>query len=216
MELEGEIELQYKKKPFYSFIKRAFDLIVSLIFLIVFSELYLILAIIIAVSDGKGKPFFVQERVGMNGKHFRLYKFRTMCVDAEAKKEELMKFNEADGPAFKMKDDPRITPIGKFLRATNLDELPQMLNILFGHMSFVGPRPPLPNEVEQYSESDKLRLLVKPGLTCYWQASRNRNDISFADWMAMDRKYIEDRSIWVDLKLIFKTIGVVLKHRDGR
>lgn len=213
---EGENKLQYKKKPFYSIIKRIFDFFVSLIFITTFSWLYIIVAIIVAVSDGAGKPFFVQERVGKNGKTFKLYKFRTMCVDAEAKKAELMKFNEADGPAFKMKNDPRITKVGKVLRATNIDELPQMLNILFGHMSFVGPRPPLPKEVEQYSDTDRLRLLVTPGLTCYWQASLNRNDISFAQWMELDRKYIEDRSVWVDLKLIFKTIGVIIKHRDGR
>ena len=213
---EGENKLQYKKKPFYSIIKRIFDFFVSLIFITTFSWLYIIVAIIVAVSDGAGKPFFVQERVRKNGKTFKLYKFRTMCVDAEAKKAELMKFNEADGPAFKMKNDPRITKVGKVLRATNIDELPQMLNILFGHMSFVGPRPPLPKEVEQYSDTDRLRLLVTPGLTCYWQASLNRNDISFVQWMELDRKYIEDRSVWVDLKLIFKTIGVIIKHRDGR
>ena len=153
---------------------------------------------------------------GKNEKLFNLYKFRTMCPDAEEQKELLMGLNEADGPAFKIKDDPRITKIGKFLRKTNIDELPQMLNILKGDMSFVGPRPPLPEEVAQYSETDKQRLLVKPGLTCYWQAERNRNDISFEQWMKLDRKYIEDRSLWVDLKLIFKTVAVVLVHRDGR
>ena len=127
-----------------------------------------------------------------------------------------MKYNEADGPVFKIKDDPRITKVGKVLRKTNIDELPQMFNILEGSMSFVGPRPPLPKEVAQYSESDRLRLLVKPGLTCYWQASRNRNDISFEEWMEMDRQYIQDRSAGVDIKLLFKTVGVILKHRDGR
>ncbi len=208
--------MNFEKKPGFEFIKRVFDFVVSLVFLVVFSIFYIIVAIIVAVSDGKGKPFFVQERVGKDGKTFKLYKFRTMCVDAEAKKAELMKFNEADGPAFKMKDDPRITKVGKVLRKTNIDELPQMLNILKGDMSFVGPRPPLPKEVAQYSETDKLRLLVKPGLTCYWQASRNRNDISFEEWMHLDRQYIQDRSVGVDLKLIFKTIGVIIKHRDGR
>lgn len=208
--------MNFEKKPGFEFIKRVFDFVVSLVFLVVFSIFYIIVAIIVAVSDGKGKPFFVQERVGKDGKTFKLYKFRTMCVDAEAKKAELMKFNESDGPAFKMKDDPRITKVGKVLRKTNIDELPQMLNILKGDMSFVGPRPPLPKEVAQYSETDKLRLLVKPGLTCYWQASRNRNDISFEEWMHLDRQYIQDRSVGVDLKLIFKTIGVIIKHRDGR
>lgn len=208
--------MNFEKKPVFDFIKRLFDFTVSLIFMVVFFLFYVIVAIIVAVSDGQGKPLFVQERVGKDGKTFKLYKFRSMCVDAEAKKAELMKYNEADGPAFKMKNDPRITKVGRVLRKTNIDELPQMLNILKGDMSFVGPRPPLPKEVAQYSETDRLRLLVKPGLTCYWQASRNRNDISFEEWMRMDRQYIQDRSVGVDLKLIFKTIGVILKHRDGR
>ncbi len=216
IQFKGYLQLDFEKKPVYSFFKRCFDFLVSLIFLLIFWPFYLIVAIIVAVSDGQGKPFFVQERVGKGGKLFKLVKFRTMCTDAEAKKESLMKYNEADGPVFKIKDDPRITKVGKVLRKTNIDELPQMFNILEGSMSFVGPRPPLPKEVAQYSESDRLRLLVKPGLTCYWQASRNRNDISFEEWMEMDRQYIQDRSAGVDIKLLFKTVGVILKHRDGR
>ena len=208
--------MEFKKKPVFDFIKRLFDFFVSLIFLLLFWWFYVIIAILVSVDDGKGHPFFVQERVGRNGKLFKLYKFRTMCLDAEEKKDELMDLNEADGPVFKIKDDPRITKIGKFLRATNIDELPQFINILLGSMSFVGPRPALPKEVAQYSDTDRQRLLVKPGLTCYWQASRNRNDISFEQWMEMDRKYIEDRSFLVDLKLIFKTIAAVFKDRDGR
>ena len=208
--------MQYKRKPFYSFVKRLFDIVVSFTFIVLFFWLYLIVALLVAVSDGKGHPFFVQARCGKDEKLFNLYKFRTMCPDAEEQKESLMDLNEADGPAFKIKDDPRITKMGKFLRKTNIDELPQMLNILKGDMSFVGPRPPLPDEVAQYGETDKLRLLVKPGLTCYWQAERNRNDISFEQWMELDRKYIQDRSLWVDLKLIFKTVAVILIHRDGR
>ena len=208
--------MEFKKKPVFDFIKRLFDFFVSLIFLLLFWWFYVIIAILVSVDDGKGHPFFVQERVGRNGKLFKLYKFRTMCLDAEEKKDELMDLNEADGPVFKIKDDPRITKIGKFLRATNIDELPQFINILLGSMSFVGPRPALPKEVAQYSDTDRQRLLVKPGLTCYWQASRNRNDISFEQWMEMDRKYIEDRSLWVDLKLLFLTVTVVIRHRDGR
>lgn len=206
----------YKKKPVYDFLKRLFDLAVSFIFLLCTWPIYVIIAIIISVSDGEGKPIFSQVRCGKNGKKFTLYKFRTMCVDAEAKKEDLMDQNEADGPAFKIKDDPRITPIGKTLRATNIDEFPQMINILLGDMSFVGPRPPLPDEVEQYSETDRERLLVKPGLTCFWQASNNRNDLTFEEWMELDRKYIAERSILLDLKLIFMTIGRIIKHHDGR
>ena len=153
---------------------------------------------------------------GKNGKIFNVYKFRTMCVDAEAKKASLEALNEMDGPVFKIQDDPRITKVGKVLRATNIDELPQLLNILKGDMSFVGPRPPLPNEVAQYTPVDRQRLLVVPGLTCYWQVSLNRNDISFKEWMAMDRQYILDRSALLDLKLIFKTAYVVIRHHDGR
>ena len=208
--------MNFKRKPFYDFVKRLFDLVFSFLFLLIFFLFYVLVAIIVAVSDGQGKPFFVQERVGKNEKKFKLYKFRTMCVDAEEKKKDLEHLNEADGPAFKIKDDPRITKVGKFLRKTNIDELPQMLNILKGDMSFVGPRPPLPDEVMKYREEDKLRLKVKPGLTCYWQARPNRNDISFDEWMELDRKYIEDRSLWTDIKIIFKTAGVILSHMDGR
>lgn len=208
--------MEFKKKPVFDFFKRVFDFSVSFIFLLIFWPLYVLVAIIIAVSDGQGKPFFTQTRVGKNGKTFTVYKFRTMCVDAEAKKEALRDQNEADGPAFKIKNDPRITPIGKVLRATNIDEFPQMLNILIGDMSFVGPRPPLPDEVEKYTPEQRDRLLVKPGLTCFWQASNNRNDITFDQWVELDRKYIRERSPLLDLKLIFMTIGRILKHHDGR
>ncbi len=204
------------EKPLYEIGKRLFDFFASLTALILFSPVFLVIAIVISVSDGEGKPFFIQERCGKNGKHFKVFKFRTMVVDAEKLKASLQAQNEMDGPAFKIQDDPRITKAGKFLRATNLDELPQLLNILKGEMSFVGPRPPLPDEVAQYSERDKKRLLVMPGLTCYWQVSLNRNDISFERWMELDRKYLAERSAWVDLKLILRTMYVVFRHHDGR
>lgn len=209
-------DVTYEKKRLYSFLKRFFDVVLSLGALIVFSPLLLVVIILISLWDGKGHPIFVQTRVGKNGKLFKLYKLRSMCLDAEALKEKLRKYNEMDGPAFKMKDDPRITGIGKFIRKTNIDELPQLVNILKGDMSIVGPRPALPDEVAQYSENDRKRLLVTPGLTCYWQASRNRNDISFEQWMEMDRQYIADRSLETDAKLIFKTMYVITAHRDGR
>lgn len=212
----GDQKFVYHRKPLYSIVKRFFDIVLSLFAIIVLSPLLLIVMILISVGDGKGQPVFVQKRCGKNGKLFNVYKFRTMCVDAEEKKESLRELNEMDGPAFKIQNDPRITKIGKVLRATNIDELPQLFNILMGDMSIVGPRPPLPDEVVQYSQSDKLRLLVTPGLTCYWQASLNRNDISFEDWMELDRKYITERSIWVDFKLICKTAYVILRHHDGR
>lgn len=215
LEYEGQSH-PYEKKTGFEIVKRLFDIGASLTALLVLSPLLLVSAIGVCLSDGKGKPFFVQTRVGRNGRTFKVFKFRTMCVDAEAKKESLRALNEADGPAFKIKDDPRITKFGKLLRATNIDELPQLLNILMGDMSVVGPRPPLPDEVTQYSDSDRQRLLVTPGLTCYWQASLDRNDISFARWMELDRKYIAERSVSVDLKLIFRTVYVIFRHHDGR
>lgn len=214
--LKESNSVKYQRKPVYRFFKRIFDFVVSFISLIVLSPLFLIVMLAVSICDSGGKPIFVQERCGENGKVFKLYKFRTMCIDAESKKRDLMSQNEMDGPVFKIKDDPRITKIGKILRATNIDELPQLLNILKGEMSFVGPRPALPCEVEQYSAADKERLLVPPGLTCYWQVSRNRNDLSFSDWMELDRKYIKDRNFLLDIILIFKTVGVVILHHDGR
>ena len=139
-----------------------------------------------------------------------MYKFRTMCINAEEKLEQLKALNEVDGPAFKMENDPRITKIGKFLRKTSLDELPQLLNILTGSMSVVGPRPPLPAEVDEYTAYQVQRLCVKSGLTCYWQCS-GRSNVSFDEWMDMDIQYIKDRSIFTDLKIIFKTVKAVLK-----
>lgn len=205
---------EFKKKRAYSFVKRLFDFLASLIMIVVLSPVFLILMIVIALDDKKGKPIFTQLRYGKNSKAFKLYKFRTMRPDAEACLAELQSQNEMDGPVFKIRNDPRITRVGKFLRSTNIDELPQLINILKGDMSFVGPRPPLPKEVEQYDDEDKLRLLVVPGLTCYWQVQKNRNDTSFKDWMQLDRKYITERSIFVDIKLMFKTFLMIFK-RDG-
>ena len=204
-------EFKYAPKPFYSFCKRLFDFIVSLISLLILLIPFAIISIIILIDDHEASPIFVQKRVGKNGKLFKIYKFRTMCANAEDKLVDLADMNEMDGPVFKIKDDPRITKVGSFLRTSNIDELPQLFNILLGHMSFVGPRPALPKEVEQYRESDRLRLLVTPGLTCYWQATKNRNEISFDEWMAMDRQYIMDRSVGVDIKLIFKTFLFLFK-----
>lgn len=204
----------FKEKPVYSFFKRLFDIICSLIAIIVLSPILLIIIVVIICDDKEGKPIFKQVRVGKNNKTFKIYKFRTMCVNAEKKLEELQKKNEMDGPVFKIQDDPRITRVGKFLRATSLDELPQLVNILKGDMSIVGPRPALPKEVAEYDEMDAKRLLIKPGLTCYWQICKNRNSVSFKDWMKLDRKYIQERNIWVDIKTILKTVLVVIK-RDG-
>lgn len=208
------IDFTYEDKPFFDFFKRIFDICCSLSAIIILLPFFIIVSIVIMINDRNLKPFFVQKRCGKNGKTFSFIKFRSMCVDAEQQLDSLQKKNEMDGPVFKITDDPRITKVGKVLRSTGLDELPQLFNIFIGTMSFVGPRPPLPSEVEQYSETDRLRLLVKPGLTCYWQIQPNRNTVSFAKWMELDRKYIVERSLLLDIKLIFKT-AVTIIHRDG-
>lgn len=197
----------------YLEVKRGFDIVSSLAALIVLSPLMLLVSLAIYIDDPKGSPIFRQIRCGEDGKQFTFFKFRSMCVDAEDKLEALMRYNEADGPAFKIKDDPRITRVGKFIRRTSIDELPQLWNVLRGEMSIVGPRPPLPREVEQYTAYQWRRLGVKPGLTCFWQVQKSRNDVSFDDWIDMDLKYIRERSIGLDLKLILKTIGVVFGAR---
>ncbi|MCD7765523.1 MAG: sugar transferase [Lachnospiraceae bacterium] len=199
------------RKRGYWVLRRGQDIIFSALALIVLSPLMALIALLIYIDDPKGSPIFTQMRCGRDGKLFRFYKFRTMCVDAETKLNELLEKNEMDGPAFKMKDDPRITRIGRILRKTSLDELPQLWNILKGEMSIVGPRPALPRELELYDDYQRQRMYVTPGLTCYWQIQPNRNDISFDDWMALDIKYIQERSFWVDWKIIFKTVGAVLK-----
>ena len=200
----------YKKRSFWN-IKRAGDIILSLMALIVLAIPMMIIALIIWIDDPKGSPIFMQVRCGRDGKKFKFYKFRTMCMDAEEKLEDLLKHNEMVGPAFKMADDPRVTSFGKFLRKTGLDELPQLWNILRGDMSIVGPRPCVPREVEQYDEYERQRLYVTPGLTCFWQIQPDRNSLSFDEWMELDIKYIQERSVWVDTKIIFKTVGTVLK-----
>ena len=174
----------------------------------------LIVALVIYIDDPHGSPIFKQIRAGRDGKPFTLYKFRSMYVDAEQRLGELIDENEMDGPAFKIKNDPRITRVGKFIRRTSIDELPQLLNILKGDMSIVGPRPALPREVEQYDEYQMQRLYVSPGLTCYWQIQPQRNNVSFDEWMALDIKYIRERSFLTDWKIIFKTIGAVMR-REG-
>ena len=198
-----------KEKPFYSFIKRTFDIIFSFVFLFVLFIPFLIIALIIFIDDPKGSPFYVSERIGRRGKPFKMFKFRSMIIGAEDMLDSMMKDNEKDGPAFKMHDDPRVTKIGHFIRKTSIDELPQLLNVLLGDMSVVGPRPPIMKEVVQYSREDLKRLLVKPGLTCIWQTRKKRDDVPFREWVAMDVEYIQKRSVFMDLKLIFKTVLVM-------
>ncbi len=212
LEIERENEVSIKIS-FYEVIKRLIDVVCSFIGIILLIPLFIIIAIIIKTTS-KGPVFFSQKRVGRYGKTFNIYKFRSMVVNAEELKEKLEKQNEMSGPMFKMKDDPRITKVGKFIRKTSIDELPQLWNVLKGDMSLVGPRPSLPKEVAQFENWMNKRLDVKPGLTCYWQVS-GRNNIDFEDWMKLDIKYVNERSTWIDIKLIFKTVFVLFGDKNA-
>ncbi|MCD7758114.1 MAG: sugar transferase [Bacteroides uniformis] len=194
--------------------RRFQDVFFSALALIILSPLFVITAVVIYIDDPHGNPIFTQTRIGRDGKPFKLYKFRSMYVDAEDRLVELKEKNEMDGPVFKIKDDPRITKVGHVIRRCSIDELPQLWNVLKGDMSIVGPRPALPSEVEQYTEYQRQRLYVTPGLTCYWQIQPHRNEIPFNQWMTLDIKYIKERSFVTDWKVIFKTVGVVLRG-DG-
>lgn len=206
--LDRKKELRSHRR--YWLLRRGQDVFFSGVALLVLSPILLITALAVWLDDPHGSPIFKQVRCGRDGKPFKMYKFRSMYMDAERKLEELLQKNEMDGPAFKIKDDPRITRAGHFIRKTSIDELPQLWNIFKGDMSIVGPRPALPREVEQYKDIWKQRMYITPGLTCYWQIAPHRNDISFDDWMAMDMKYIQERSFWVDWKIIFMTVRAVL------
>lgn len=194
----------------YRFVKRAFDVAFSAFVLVGFSWLFLIVAIAIKIDDPKGPIFFAQERVGRDGKPFKMYKFRSMCTDAEKRLAELQDLNEKDGPVFKIANDPRITRVGRVIRKLSIDELPQFINVLVGDMSVVGPRPPLPKEVAEYTPRQAQRLSIRGGLTCYWQTRCNRDSISFDEWVDLDLLYIKQCSVWADVKLIVQTVGVVL------
>ncbi|WP_307311736.1 sugar transferase [Neobacillus driksii] len=198
----------------YLFTKRFIDITGSLFGIIILSLLFMIIALLIKLEDPKGAVFFSQKRVGLNGKAFRMYKFRSMVSNAEEKLEELLKLNEISGAMFKMKDDPRITRVGKFIRKTSIDELPQLFNVLKGDMSLVGPRPPLPREVAEYTQYDKQRLLVTPGCTGLWQVS-GRNSLSFDEMVELDLEYMQKCSILFDLKIIFKTVLVLFGSKNA-
>lgn len=190
--------------------RRTQDVILALLGLLLLWPLMLIVAIVIMIDSPGGGPIFAQTRVGRDGKEFTFFKFRSMRPNAESQLDELLPQNEMEGPVFKIKDDPRITRVGRFLRMTSIDELPQLWNILKGDMSIVGPRPGLPREVEQYDEYARQRLLVQPGLTCLWQIQPCRNSLSFEQWLELDIQYIKERSFCLDWKIIFKTFGAVL------
>ena len=200
-----------RTKRLYWMGRRAQDVFFSLLALIVLAVPMAIVALVIWADSPGASPIFSQDRVGRDGKIFKFYKFRSMIPNAEARLKDVLAQNEMDGPVFKMKNDPRITRVGRFIRRTSIDELPQLINILKGDMSIVGPRPALPREVEQYTDYERQRLYVTPGLTCYWQIQPNRNELTFDEWMELDLKYIQDRNFWLDWKLIFQTIWAVLR-----
>ena len=199
----------FQKKPVYDFFKRCFDIVLALVALLILIVPLLIIALVIVIDSPGASPIFVQKRVGKDGKVFNFYKFRSMVPNAESMLGALLDKNEMSGPVFKIKEDPRITRIGKFIRSCSIDELPQLVNILKGDMSFVGPRPAIVREVEQYTDREKQRLCIMPGLTCYWQIQPKRNDLSFEQWLDLDLKYIKERNFWLDIKIIFKTVGAV-------
>lgn len=199
----------------YFVTKRIFDIILSIIGIVIASPIILIASIFILIDDPDGGPFYSQIRVGKDRKPFKMHKLRTMWKNADKHIGTVEHLNESDGPVFKIKDDPRITKVGRVLRKTSIDELPQLVDVLSGNMSLVGPRPPLPREVAQYKDWQMKRLSVKPGITCYWQIVDNRNDVSFDDWVKLDIKYIDEMCFTTDLKILFKTVFAVLKM-NGR
>jgi len=196
-----------------SFFKRVLDVVLTGVGLVAALPIWLVIAIAIKL-DSPGPVVFVQERVGQHGRRFRFYKFRSMYIDAEERFATVQAHNEAEGPVFKMRNDPRVSRVGSFLRRTSLDELPQLFNVLKGDMSLVGPRPPLPNEVAQYRPADLIRLSVKPGLTCLWQIN-GRSNVGFDRWMEYDREYVSNMSFWLDLRILARTVGAVLSMRGA-
>ncbi len=199
----------FARRLAYRVIKRSFDIGFSVAMMIALMPLFLFIALAIWLDDPHASPLFFQERVGLRGNTFRMVKFRSMYADAEEYRADLAVHNEKDGPVFKIADDPRITRVGRFIRRTSLDELPQFWNVLKGDMSVVGPRPALPAEVEYYSQRDYLRLCVRPGITCYWQIQSNRDSISFSEWVGLDLLYIRQASVRTDVAIIAKTVGCV-------
>lgn len=204
---------QQSKTNIYLVGRRVQDIVFSILAMIVLSPIMLITMIAILIDDPSGSPIYRQQRCGRDGKRFAMFKFRSMHMGAEARLNGLLKDNERDGPAFKMKEDPRITRVGRFIRKTSLDELPQLWNVLIGEMSIVGPRPPLPREVVKYTKFQKQRLCIRPGITCYWQIQPNRHAVPFEEWVRLDLKYIRERSFWVDWKIILKTFKVVISKQ---
>jgi exopolysaccharide biosynthesis polyprenyl glycosylphosphotransferase len=213
---EGYLTLRQSGRRRFTYeeaLKRLLDIALATLGLVAVIPVLIGIAIAIKL-DSPGRAIFIQERVGLHGRHFRFYKFRSMYADAEKRLAEVLDHNETDGPVFKMRNDPRISKVGAFLRRTSLDELPQLINVLKGEMSLVGPRPPLPREVEQYRPGDTIRLSVKPGLTCLWQIS-GRSQVGFEQWMEYDREYVRNISFWLDLQILLRTVWVVISGRGA-
>ncbi|MGD6816607.1 sugar transferase [Metabacillus sp. 113a] len=198
----------------YKLVKRSMDVTGALLGIILLSLLFIVVAIAIKLEDPKGPVFFTQKRVGKNGEEFNMYKFRSMVSDAEERLKELLSLNEVTGAMFKMKNDPRITKVGKLIRKTSIDELPQLFNVLKGEMSLVGPRPPLPREVAEYTDYDRQRLFVTPGCTGVWQVSA-RNSVGFQEMVEMDIHYIKNQSIITDIKILCKTVIVLFGSKNA-
>lgn len=211
---EAQAIVMSNNSKYYLVMKRSIDITGALLGLIFLSWLFIIIAILIKIEDPKGPILFTQKRVGKDGKEFNMYKFRSMVSNAEELLKDLLKFNEISGAMFKMKDDPRITKVGKFIRKTSIDELPQLLNVLKGEMSLVGPRPALPREVALYTSYDKQRLKVIPGCTGLWQVS-GRSNLGFKEMVELDLHYIKDSSILFDIKIIYKTVIVLFGSKDA-
>lgn len=198
----------------YMVVKRLFDILFSFFLLAILSPIIFIVSILVKLDGPKGNVFFQQDRVGIKGRIFKMYKFRSMYPDAEERLEKIKHLNEIEGHMFKMKRDPRVTRIGKFIRAYSIDELPQLINVIKGDMSLIGPRPPLIREYANYSQYDKKRLSIRPGITGLWQVS-GRNSLSFDEMVALDLKYIRELSFTNDLKVFLKTIVVVIKKENA-
>ena len=203
-----ETSVVARNKPIYLVCKRMTDFVLALLGLAILSPVFLIVALLIKWDDPKGAVFFGQDRVGKDGELFKMYKFRSMYVDAEERLSNLLEHNEVSGAMFKMKEDPRVTKIGACIRKCSIDELPQLFNVLMGDMSLVGPRPALIREVAEYTSHDKQRLLVTPGISGLWQVS-GRSRLTFAQMVELDLKYVTRRSYWMDIKILLKTIKVV-------
>ncbi len=206
--LEAVGSIHINEHSIYFGVKRMTDVMLSFIALIVLSPIFLLTTIVIKV-ESKGNAIFSQTRTGKDGKEFKMYKFRSMYKDAELLRHVLAGQNEMDGPVFKIAEDPRITKVGKIIRKLSIDELPQLINIIRGEMSIVGPRPLVTYETAQFSEYENMRHKVKPGLTCFWQIS-GRNDISFDEWIDLDIEYLHRMNLWTDIKIVIRTIRVVL------